>query len=669
MTLQQDFQSAIQWNNIFKGSLIMARKKKVDAIESIEEKEEPVESPDEAEERAIDHVYDCKKESLDFYEEKFKLFNYYDRLYIRGAAKTNVPYGRANLELPLAFQQVEPFVSQMTETMVGEAPYIEYEGHNEDDDEVAMEITDFTQYQLDTGGFISSWIPWIRNFGKYGTAVWKTVWETDIMEIEEEVEKPKFELQIDPATQQIRPVEVGTEVVIEKSDYKKKDGPCFYNLSLFDFFVPRSASSPDVQKMEWVIHRTYRSLEQLLANPNYKKAHKKIKSLMDSEDDEKELSSSDASNIRDSSKKTSEEQKNPWRGNKKYAGKIEVLEWWGEWKFDKNDSEYKDALIVIAVLEDERILLRCDKNPLKFKFKPFIMANDYSVEGEPYGYGELHHIKGLIEESTALRNARLDVANISLNRVWLVERQAGVNLRELYTAPNKIILTNDLNGIRPMDMGNVTPSSVNELARIDFDIQNTTEIINPRQDVSNVGAAFGGTATGVNFLSSKTNLRLMTKARGLQESFFKPLAMMLNWYNRDFVTDEAYYRVRGEGSKNPYKTLPADAFLTPVDFKPQSSPDKMTASQRKEGLGFIMQSVGQILKIRPNMNMNVEEFVKDMLKYSGFPHAEKYMGEQQTVVLRTANGQMVDQQGKPIQVMQLDETGQPIEQPGLIPQQ
>jgi hypothetical protein len=291
------------------------------------------------------------------------------------------------------------------------------------------------------------------------------------------------------------------------------------------------------------------------------------------------------------------------------------------------------------------------------------MSNDYSIEGEAYGYGELHHIKGLIEEATALRNARLDVANISLNRVWLVERHAGVNLRELYTAPNKVILTNDLNGIRPMDMGQVTSSSVNELARIDWDIQNTTEIVNPRQDVASVGGAFSGTATGVNFMAGKGNRRLLTKARLQEQTFFKPLAHMLNWYNRDLITDDVYYRIAGEDTENPYKHLPSDAFLTEVDFKSTSNPQKLSIDERRGNMGYFLQTVGQIIKVKPNVNIKVEELIKDTAKLAGMPHPEKYVGPSQTTIIQTPDGQFVDEAGQPVQVIPVDETGKPVEQP------
>lgn len=633
-----------------------------ESAKSLEEDESdnPGLSAEENEERAIKMVFECKKDSQDFYDEKFKLFNYYDRLYIKGAAKTNVPYGRANLELPLAFQQVEPFVCQMTETMVGEAPYLAYEGRNLDDEQVAQQITDFTQYQMKCGKFLTAWIPWIRNYGKYGTGVMKVVWETDVVEVTNEKIQPILSDLPNPETGEF--TEVGQETIVETNDFTKHDGPVFYNISLFDFFVPRSATSSDCQKMEWNIHRSYRTLEQLLQNPNYERAHKRIRELIEMRDNEgmKESPLGGNSNIKDGPKRVSLDQKNPSQGSRKYQGTVEVLEWWGEYELD--GSKKKPALIVIGCIEDEKILLRFDENPLMFKFKPFLMSNDYQVEGEPYGYGELHHIKGLIEESTALRNARLDVANLSLNRVWLVERQAGVNLRELYTAPNKIILTNDLNGIKPMDMGGVTPSSVQELARIDFDIQNTTEIINPRQDVSNVGAAFGSTATGVNFMSAKSNIRLATKARLLEETFFEPLAQMLNWYNRDLVTDDMYYRVAGDGAPNPYGTISPEAFLTPVDYVPTSNPEKLTKAQRKDNLAYLLQVVAQVEGTAGGQGRtNWDEVLKEVWKVSGFSHPDKFVMPAQTTVMQTPDGQLLDSKGQPVNVQTVDEEGNPVE--------
>lgn len=615
----------------------LKQKAKIDTKDS-----ERPESKTELEKRALRHVLNCKKDSLSFYDEKFKQFNYFDRLYLKGAAKINAPYGRANLELPIAFQQIEPFVSQLMETMVGEAPYIVYQGRNLNDDLVAQKITDFTQYQLDTGGFLTAINSNFRNVGKYGTAVLKVVWETE--EIEVENEDTEEVLKIDPKT---GIPSIDLRVVKSTEAVTMHDGPMFYNLSIFDFFVPPAASSPNVQKMDWCIHRLYRNPRQLLDNPNYTRNRKKLKDILgrgDEEDSARE--GPNAGPTLDTAKQTSEYQKNA-QGPSKYEGKLEILEWWGNFDWVKNGPEVP-TLITAVCSGNTGFIIRLDKNPLKFKFKPFIMYNDYPVEGEAYGHGELYAIKGLIEESTALRNARLDIANISLNTMWLVERSSGINIRELYTSPDKIILTNDLNGIRRLEMPEVSASSVNELARIDYDIQNTTEILNPRQDISNVGAAFGSTATGVNFLSSKSNLRLLTKVRLFEENLFKPLAQMLNWYNKDLLSRKTYYRTTDENS--PYGELDPSAFATEVDFKPTSAPDRLTVAQQRENLSYLLQVIAQVEKVAPGTN-NLPEIMKQVYKLAGFPHPDRYIKPPQTVVVQTPDGQLLDPKGQPVQIV------------------
>jgi hypothetical protein len=217
------------------------------------------------EKRAIDIVLDSKEESLSFYQEKFKLFNYFDRLYIKGAAKTNVPYGRANLELPLAFQQVEPFVSQMLETMAGEAPIIAYSGRTQADDEIAPALTDYAQYQLDNGGFVPAYTQYLRNLAKYGTAVMKLPWEyitktltsthTEPSLVTDEMGNPQFDANGQPLIED-KEVTVEEEVVVH-------DGPKFYTRSIYDFLVPRSATSCDIQKLDWCIDRSWRELDDL----------------------------------------------------------------------------------------------------------------------------------------------------------------------------------------------------------------------------------------------------------------------------------------------------------------------------------------------------------------------------------------------------------------------
>lgn len=612
------------------------------------------------------YVVDCRSDSLEFYSDKFKLFNYFDRLYIKGAAQRNTPRGRANLQLPYAFQQVEPFTCQMVETMCGEAPYIAYAPRQAEDEETAEDITEFTQYQLEIGDFLVAFTSFTRNVGKYGTGVMKVVWDVresrykDTRTVQKELyDEETEEPLVDPETGQILVEE--TEEEFLNTDEIEFDSLKFINISIFDFFVPKNASSIDVQNHDWNIHRAYRDLDDLLKDPNYKMGHKHLKEIKEGKKAEDRLKNEWEPNRdgQDEFKVNEQEQNHPGKGLKKFSGKIEVLEWWGDYELPGYD-EKMPCLLVVAIVKGEPVLLRAEENPLKYQFKPFVACNDYPIQGEFYGYGELDHIQGMVEEGTALRNARLDVSNLSINRMWLVNRNAGLNLRNLYTAPNNIIMTNDINGIKPLDLGGVTSSSVEELARIDYDIQNTTEIINPRQDVSNVGAAFGSTATGVNFLSAKSNLRLLLKARLMEETFFRPLALMINKYNQDFVTDEMYFRAANKD--NPYRRISPDAFATELDFRPTANPEKITNAQKMENMEYMLQVIGQMENSRGKPIAEEAEIIPEMFKMRGFANPERFLKKQQTVVIVTPDQQLLDENGQPVQVVPVDEQGNPVQQ-------
>jgi hypothetical protein len=611
----------------------------------------PVAPKRDMDKEALDLVVDCRDEAIEFYDDKFKQFSYFDRLYTKGACKTNVPYGRANLELPLAFQQIEPFVAQMMEATIGEKPYMPFAGRMPDDDAKAQLITEYTQYQLDTGGYVPALEQSYRNLGKYGSRVMKVVWDTDVVEVEDEQDVQVPELN--PTTGQ---VEIVTKTQTNKIDVTKHDGPCFYNVSLFHFFIPKNAVDCNTQKMDWNIHEVFRNPEDLLNNPNYTKNKSKVKDFLKSKTVSGTLTNKTSASYKSKITESYQDQTNKKSGMK-YNEQVRVLEWWGKFNFGMPESpDFKEALIVVAYLNDEPVLLRLDENPFKFKFKPFIMSNDYPIEGDPYGYGELNHIKGLIEESTALRNARLDAANLSLNRMWIVERQAGINLRDLFVAPNNIILTNDKAGIAPIDMGGVTPSSVQELSRIDYDIQNTTEILNPRQDVSNVGAAFGSTATGINFLSSRNSSRMISKLRLQEETFFKPLAQMLQWYNKDFVTSDSFFRT--EESQSPY-TIGPDSFASEVDYIPRPAPEKFSRAALRENMAYLLQVVGQVEKVAPGTN-NLPKLMEDVYRLSGFPHPQEYVLPKQTTVMQLPTGQLADTKGQPVQVVSVGPDGKPV---------
>lgn len=607
-------------------------------------------SGDQNEDRLIKMVFNDKNDSSDFYKEEFKKFNQYEKLYKEGAKKTNVPWGRSNLKVPLGFQQVEAYVSNMLEIQLGDAPYISYEGRYEEDKETGEVVTEHAQFQLEEGDFSSAHQTFLRDQAKMGTSVLKVPWELKVKSIEEEV----IEIQQVPSgvDELGNPLFEEIEVQATKiEEIKEKDGPGFHKVSIYDFFVPKSAVDTNIQDLEWCIHRTYRSIDELVANPNYKNTEK-LKAL------QKDDNYSNKPQL-DSEKQTSLDINSNSKGDQKFCGKVEVLEWWGEARLTK-DGPKVPALIVVGIADEDIILLRKDENPFKFKFKPFVASNYIPRDDSFYGYSVFDQIDGLIEEATALRNARLDSVNMSLHNMWLVERQAGVNLRELYFAPNKIVLTDDNAGIREVRASGPTAGSYQEIARLDFDVQQTTDIQSPSQAGTNLGGAFSDTATGVNFVAQKSNLRMKALARWMEQTYFKPLAKILLWHNKEFITDETFFKFR-EDSDNPYRMIGPEDLLREFDFKPVSNPSKLSLVDKRANLEYLLQVIAQIQKTRPDIQIDVEFILKEFMKYLGLNVPKTIVQTGPTTIAQMPDGSIVDQKGQPVQVVRVDENGNVVQ--------
>ena len=619
-------------------------------------------SKKKAEQDCIEYLEDELRESEEFYRPVRKKWNTFEYLYTKGASKRNKPRGRANLSLPIAFQQIEPFVDNLSELMFGETPYIPYKARRNDEEltRSAEDISLFTQWQMEGGDFYPEAKKYLRNLGKFGNSVMKVVWEEDTIERDLSPDELEFDLETG------EPIEFTTDEPVF-------DGPRFYNISLFEFIIPKGVTHCDIQKMPWVAHQVYRDPEELLDNDNYWRAHPRIKKLLKGDKGEKESSKS-VPKQQPEQNYSKEASLALYDGTgkvfKKNQGKWRIVEWWGSYNLGKGRKE--PALIVIAFPDDDSpILLRKDPNPFTYKFKPFTMSYDYPVDGEAYGYGELNHVKGLISELTALRNARLDRTNISLNSMWLLERQAGVNPRELYTAPDKIILCDDKEGIKKLENTGPNAATVEEIGSIGYDIQNTTEIIDPRQSVSNVGAAFGRTATGIDYLASKTGLRLTSKAKLLQYTFIRPLARILLWYNRQFIgngeKDELEFRVTGDNI-NSFATMDPMAVLADVDYVPESTPIRKTIAEQADNLNYMLQVVAQVEGVSPGIS-NIRNILKKTYELKGFSRPEQFVNpEGPTTVIDTGQG-LVDEKGQPVQIIPIEQvTGKAPEGEDEVPQ-
>ncbi|RLB06399.1 MAG: hypothetical protein DRG83_00015 [Deltaproteobacteria bacterium] len=134
--------------------------------------------------------------------------------------------------------------------------------------------------------------------------------------------------------------------------------------------------------------------------------------------------------------------------------------------------EYWDRNCVIWVCED-RIIKEVENVLGVF---PFVMMQYTRVPHELYGIGIPEMIADLQEELNTIRNQRIDNLNLIINRMFIVNKLADIDMDSLVSYAGNCILTNDVDAIRPLDTRDTVRSSYLEEDIIKADIEETTGI-------------------------------------------------------------------------------------------------------------------------------------------------------------------------------------------------
>jgi hypothetical protein len=481
---------------------------------------------------------------------------------------------RANLKLPFGFTIIETQAPQIIDIFFRGGSVIQFKGQDANDAIYEDPITDFHIHQFEEMSFQAKTAAFIKAMLLDGTAFAKVPYRY------KEIETMRRVNDVDPITgERIQTKQPVMEVLF--------DGPDLEIVPIYDFFPDWTVKRPgDVASMRGCVHRTFKTLASLKNNPLYKNTAELETSLsVKGYEAWARPYYSDA--YRDDFDKLNDNEEGV-----KEEGTVEIWEYWG--LFDPNqDGKFEEYIIVIA---NGDVVLRCEKNFYDYKFKPFVACPNYMRESEFYGIPELLAVRSLIKEANTLRNARLDNINLSVNPMWIADRSAGINTKSLFSRPNGVIWTNDVNAIRPLPPLDPSIGSREEMAFIQNDIQNATAMVNAAPVASNLGKQFGRSATGVNFIQSFASSRISLKARMLGELYFKQVAKIMLLTNRQFVTEDKWVRVMDPNSPNPFVQLPADAFFRAFDFVVETTLE----NGGPEGQFQKIQTVSQILQAVEN---------------------------------------------------------------------
>ena len=525
------------------------------------------------ERRQIRMIRSFMDKSSQYREPHLELAKKSRELYETWRASARSMIQRANLKLPFGFTIIETQVPQLMEIFVKDEQILTFEGQDAEDAQWEHLVTDFHVHQFEEMDFVAKFPAFIKSMLIDGTAVAKVPYRY------QEVMVSKKQSMQDPETGEIiRTTTSRPEVVY--------DGPAFEQIPIYDFFPDWSVKTPgDVKSMRGCVHRTFKTLASLRSVGIYKNLDEVEVSL--------KSKGSNAGEVpyfhQDSFKEDFQRLNSNKEEGIKDEGKVEIWEYWG--LFDPNgDGKFEEYLITIA---NGDVVIRSEVNFYDYKFKPFVACINFVRDNEFYGIPELAAVKGLIKEANVLRNARLDNVNLSVNPMWIVDRNGGVNLKSIFSRPNGIILANDVNALQPIKMQDPSLGSRDEMAFIQQDIQNATALVNSAPIVSQLGKQFGRSATGVNFIQSFASSRIGLKARLLSNLFLKRLGWIMLMTNRQFVTEDKWIRVSDPNAPYAFEQLPADAFHRRFDLLIKT--DLETGGPEVQFQK--MQTVAQILQI------------------------------------------------------------------------
>ena len=207
---------------------------------------------------------------------------------------------------------------------------------------------------------------------------------------------------------------------------------------------------------------------------------------------------------------------------------VEVLEYWD-----------RDKIFVIGA---KNTVLKEEDNPFG-GILPFIMARYIPVQHELYGIGIPEVAESLQEELNDVRNQRMDNVNLIINRMWIANKYADIDFDSLISYPGNVILSNDVDALKPLDTRDVTKSAYMEEEIIKHDMDMATGEYGPGRGEP---AQRRETATGIVRLQQASNIRFDTIVKMLEFTVLRSIAKVFLWLDYHFLSPADFAKIVGE---------------------------------------------------------------------------------------------------------------------------
>lgn len=426
---------------------------------------------------------------------------------------------RNKIFVPVVFQVIEAAVPKFINTLFTTDDFFDVKPiGTESTAENARSIKQLIMYQLRMANFFVKFLDFAKQLLLYGTSYLKVTW----------VVKRKWVWTRTPVRKQVTILgfDLGTSIVDWKTvkEFKVVERrPEIEIVDILDVYPDPNAENEQEEDKGYFI-RSWVSLEKFKKMgagryPVFANTDNDI--LAKDTTENKAMSRSERITRRGLRTQVRDQEK-----------MVELLSYWGPYDVDQDGIE-EEAHIVIA---NRSVLAKAQGNPFHHQKRPLIRAVLFPVVKEWYGIGLVEPVITLQHELNTLRRMRLDNINVLINRMWLVDGGADIDLDSLITQPNGIITLDGQDSITVLDAKDVTQSAYLEAQNVQSDIENTTA---PKsvQGTPESGK-LGRTARGAQLIIGQALEKFGTAIRLTEQMALEPMLNMIHQLNGQFIDDD-----------------------------------------------------------------------------------------------------------------------------------
>lgn len=497
-------------------------------------------------------------------------------------------FTRARVFVPVAFQIIESAVPKIVNIILGQAPFFEVHPENDSDDPnsdnwtIAKTVQRILDYQLRMASFFTKFVDFTKQLLMYGTSYFLVYWKVRRDWVIERT--PRREQQT------ILGNVIGDKLMWDtKRVYKVVERrPEVEVMDIADVYPDPEARNEDEGSGIFTVTRMPKAevLEmcggQFPAYANGKKVE--------------ESSPAKGTNQQLPLVKI---ERRAYRGqptnppSQQDDGMVELITFWGRRDLD-GDGIREEVMIVIA---NRQVIVKAGPNPFEHGKRPVIRATLFPVPLEWYGVGLIEPVMPLISEMNTLRNQQIDVNNLIINRMWKVSSLADIDIDTLISVPNGILLTDQMDGLMPLEQQELPQATYAMLGTIQQDIDNTS-VPRSAQGTPESGA-LGRTARGAQLIIGQALEKFGMAAKLIEMGTVHRLLEMIHQLNLQFIDDDSVWSPSDYYASVYDEKVPTEALRAKIKFKMLGVSDTIT----KEAKLNQMMAIGNFAKNIPGVDM------------------------------------------------------------------